>query len=105
MQDYSTGKILNAASTTIAADLQELGENDMIVFPNPTDGHFTIKGENFSEVTIYDNQGRVVWQAQGLSTILNILSINLSNQPTGVYTMRGVTKTGTKQGRVVIMQR
>lgn len=77
------------------------------VYPNPTNGYFTIALQNAngeSQLEVYSMLGEKVYSQ--LSTFSSPLSINLSNQPTGIYLYRIVSETGELlgQGKLIIQK-
>ena len=64
-----------------------IGEQNVAIYPNPTQGYLTIGLKNFDEVKscsveIVDMNGRVVYQS---STAQRVYSVDLSNRATGNY--------------------
>jgi len=64
-----------------------IGEQNVAIYPNPTQGYLTIGLKNFDEVKscsveIVDMNGRVVYQS---STAQRVYSVDLSNRANGNY--------------------
>jgi len=58
--------------------------NDIIVFPNPSDGVFNLAGVDYvDEIQVYDSAGRMVY-----STDNQISTINISSLPQGIYWLK-----------------
>ena len=59
--------------------------NEIVVYPNPTTGMLTIRGDNMSLLQLTDVQGRLLqtWRASDRT-----MQINLSAYPTGLYLLR-----------------
>ena len=70
------------------------------VYPNPSDGKFTIEAENISAVYLYDIYGRLVDQKFFYSE--DIVLMNLSH-PTGVYFLQ-IFSGGKNSTRKVIIE-
>ncbi len=69
------------------------------IFPNPSTGLFIIEGENIKSIVIFNIRGQTIKQL----LIDNYQSsINLSNQPKGVYMLKIVTDKGTTVKKVVL---
>ncbi|MEA1987468.1 MAG: T9SS type A sorting domain-containing protein [Candidatus Marinimicrobia bacterium] len=68
------------------------------IFPNPSTGLFIIEGENIKSIVIFNIRGQTIKQ---LLTDNYQSSINLSNQPKGVYIIKIVTDKGTTVKKVV----
>ncbi len=59
-------------------------ENDpFIIYPNPSEGIFTIKGEKVNAVIVRDVLGKMVYQTPGSNN--SSTTIDLSHFPSGVY--------------------
>ena len=69
------------------------------VYPNPTTGIFTIEGKNIKSIVILNIRGQTI---KRLLIDNYQLSINLSNQPKGVYMIKIVTDKGTTVKKVVL---
>ncbi len=71
--------------------------SELTVYPNPTTGQFTIAGlEQGQIVEIYDYTGRKI--SSLLTNDNSLLTINISNQPNGVYLIRILDKEGNLMG-------
>ena len=72
---------------------------DVHVFPNPTNGLFTIMGSGIEIITIYNPVGQIVYSEKQHGTSHH--SIDLSKQPNGVYFMRLKTSSGMITERII----
>ena len=73
-----------------------LGSVQLKIYPNPSNGIFTIQSEKeLGEVSVYNSLGEIVYQ----STIkpFNHLTIDISNQPAGIY----ILQTQGKHSRLI----
>ena len=76
--------------------------SDIIVSPNPTNDQITITGvHEYDAIDIFNTLGKKVYSKQQLSG--NIATINLSNQPNGIYYVV-VNSGGTVQTRKIVKQ-
>lgn len=74
---------LNCTETLFTEDFNN---NSITVFPNPTDGNIIISSDNQNEetlVSLYNILGEKIYNVA--TPILNNLSINLSQFPSGIY--------------------
>ena len=75
---------------------EDVSANGVRVYPNPTDGTFTIEAENIANVEIFDLAGqKVLTDRSGSRTI------NAGSLPTGVYFLKAETATETKYGKLI----
>ena len=77
-------------------------KNDMVaVYPNPTTNRFTVEGEGLTHVTVFNTVGQMVYDAncEGNSTV-----ISLSNVEAGVYMVRVATENGTATKRITVIR-
>jgi len=78
------------------------------VFPNPNDGVFNLYLSNINNrcnVEIFNYLGEKIY-AQSLSQVQDITTLNLNNQPSGIYLFRVITKNGdmVSEGKFVIQK-
>jgi hypothetical protein len=87
----------NVAEFTKPTAVNEVNNNENIrVYPNPSNGVFTIEslaGSRQSSVEIYNVLGEKVLEQ--LSILNSQFSINLSNQPAGIYVYRILSQDGS----------
>jgi hypothetical protein len=73
-------------------------DNQVSVFPNPSNGNFSITVDNDYEMSVYDITGRII---ESKSVLEGNSSIDLSNQNGGVYFIRLKNDNQTKVIRIV----
>jgi hypothetical protein len=84
MPNYELGKdsVLLVGCTPVGSTQYEVGNEQVVVYPNPTFGKFQIKNSKFqSKKELYNSVGKLI-----LSTKEN--EIDVSNLPSGVYYLR-----------------
>jgi uncharacterized repeat protein (TIGR03803 family) len=89
---------------TVTAGISPIAssEGKLSLFPNPTSGRFTVKltgGQSDVPVEVYDVLGNKVYQSV-LNNTQN--TINLNNQPAGIYFVYLNTADGIVTGKVVV---
>jgi len=67
----------------ISSAIHEITDKDVKVFPNPTNGLFTIESKNIFGLTIYDNLGRIVYSKKRSGS-----QIDLSKNKPGIYLLK-----------------
>jgi hypothetical protein len=86
-------------SNTLSTNEWAPQENEIMLYPNPNNGQFTIKLGNLEErgtLQVHDLTGRLVYQTL-LTPRSEIFDVNLENSAKGMYIL---TITGTQQRRV-----
>ncbi len=69
------------------SEVTEIKENiynsEVKIYPNPTSGRFTIKGNEIDFISVYNDLGKIVYNALGKE--IQSLEIDLSDLPKGIY--------------------
>ncbi|MEZ4772153.1 MAG: T9SS type A sorting domain-containing protein [Bacteroidia bacterium] len=107
--DYNgcqTSATLNVDSNVGIEDLAKAGINSMSVYPNPTQGAFTVNIElakrDDLQLTIFDVNGKAVYQRNKTSVTNLNEQIDLSGVSAGIYTLKVTTSQGVGYERIVI---
>ena len=64
--------------------------NTYEVYPNPTDGIFTIEGANITRVEVFNLVGQMVYEAQGKT-----VTVDASNWNKGIYMINIIDQNGS----------
>lgn len=88
--------------STSIADLKL--EQNILVYPNPSNGIFNIAGKDLNELEIFGLDGRLLLQ-KTLSTQNDNHEINLSALPTGIYLLRCLNEQGEIFTKKIQVQR
>lgn len=67
--------------------------NPYEVYPNPTDGIFTIEGANITRVEVFNLVGQKVYEAQGKTVTVDASNWNKGIYMINIYDQNGSTKT------------
>ncbi len=81
----------------------EIKVNTLNIYPNPTDGYFTINSEDFdhsSQIKIINVNGSLVWQSNKLKSIKN-QGLNLNLYP-GIYFVMLETVNGIASKKLLV---
>ena len=81
------------------ASVDENDENDVMIYPNPTNGKLNVEIEGMKQITIINNLGQVVCdnKVDDDNTIINVSQYN-----DGVYLVRIITENGIITKRISI---
>ena len=100
--------VILADETGFADAIRELSmsSNSLRFSPNPTNGIFTINlSENVNidlDITVYDGFGKIVRQVRHSFTDALPVSIDLSNQASGIYYIRAQSGPRVMTGKVMV---
>jgi hypothetical protein len=83
------------------ASIDEIENNSLIVFPNPTNTDLTIVSNTsaISAINVYDAAGRLVETLSDINT--NEIKIDVTNYSIGVYNFEIKTETSTLRKRII----
>ncbi|MES2800082.1 MAG: PKD domain-containing protein [Bacteroidota bacterium] len=86
------------------SSVDENGESQINLMPNPTNGIFTIElqGDVLQNIAIFDQTGRLVLEQQNLNG--NSIQFNLSSFGTGVYSVKVETIQSSRILQVIVSQ-
>lgn len=90
----------------LSSDINDIAvENNITLYPNPTNGHITIQGLESNEqveISVYNVVGKVVY-SQLFVADNNTIQLSLSNQNAGVYFVRIKSDKGIKTEKISII--
>ena len=87
--DYITG---------VYASVEPVAEQQLNAYPNPTTGNFTIELRGESLVSVFDMEGRLL---QTTTTAENLLKLDISDYPRGVYLVTAVCNGVVSRQRII----
>ena len=80
---------------------QTVEENNFQIFPNPTDGVFTINSPDpIVEIQLFDTQGRLVYNKKGIASGQN--HINITGLTKGIYCLKATTMNNNHITRKIV---
>ena len=84
-----------------ADGVNEMAEDNISIYPNPTTSLFTVEGEAMNHIAVYNLMGQKVYEmeCQGHS-----VDINLSSAETGIYVVRVSTDNGEVTKRITVIR-
>ncbi len=85
----------NGWCNDIAAGTEKLIKSSIVIFPNPNNGIFHVKSDNYQidQVVIYDQLGKLIKIIDFGNGLID--QVNLSDQPTGVYVLKISSEANT----------
>lgn len=95
----------NTQNSSITVDgclgIEEQDESFISIFPNPSNGIFTLKSGNYkvTSVSVYNHLGQMILDQK---SNLNEQEINLTNFSDGIYTIRVNHESGIENLRVIL---
>lgn len=86
--DLNSGSISAAITWCATSGINEYGiENNVIAYPNPSSGSFTIKGTEKDKLILADELGRIIYTIELNEN--NGFSVNINGLENGIYFLRG----------------
>lgn len=102
---FSEYKVLprSAADVTAATAIKNIKANDFNIYPNPSNGIFTVNFDKAgkAEIKMFDVLGKVVYTKK-LESTSNAVTVNVNELPNGVYFLQIQTVEGMNTQRIVI---
>ena len=80
--------------------INELDENSISLFPNPTNNRFTVEGVGLNHITVFNTLGQRVYD---MDCTGESVDINL-NVESGVYMVRVITANGETTKRITVIK-
>ena len=102
MAVYSDG--CEASSDTLIGEghwysMNEIDEEQVLVYPNPVEGQLTVKADGLQRVVIYNVMGQ---QVASVETKESECTLNMDAYPKGLYTLQLVTRDGVLTRNIVV---
>jgi PKD repeat protein len=96
----------SAQTTVVISDclgVDEAGNITLSIYPNPSEGFFTIvANETVVSTMVYDQSGKLVKEIKGES--VNEVAVDLTSFAGGVYTVKVITESSVKSVPVMLMK-
>lgn len=103
---YRTNVFFNTNSARIASEENTSNEDAVVVYPNPSNGQFTIDvvlGQASTvEVQVYNLVGEQVFTTTEADVTNLTTDVSLENQVSGVYLVKVITANGTHTEKVLV---
>ena len=78
----------------------------ILVYPNPTEGIFTLEGKNIQTIEIFNMNGKSIIKKQlnwNSGNMLQKINLDLTNQQKGIYFIKILTKNRLKIKKLILM--
>ena len=81
--------------------VEDVDDQQVSLFPNPTKGSFTVNAENLQQVMVYNTVGQMVLnqRCEGNSTVLD-----LSNAESGIYMVKVISANGESIQKISVIR-
>ena len=101
---------IQVVSASLGVDKPGLSVSDVFVYPNPSSGQFTVQlsGDASSKVSILVTNllGQLVAQKEvEMAHGKQMMSINISNQASGIYLLKVVTAEGVESTQKIVLEK
>jgi hypothetical protein len=80
-------------------DVEENASADVKIYPNPSEGIFNVEGQNIRKIEVFNAFGQAVYAKD---TEDGLMTIDLTNCATGVYTLRLIKGDKTMVRKIVV---
>ena len=97
------GMRIDDINLTLITNVTDIKSENFKIYPNPSNGIFTINNEQLiiNNLTITNITGKIIYNSQ-FSTFNSQFSIDISNQPAGIYFINIKTETGIYTEKLII---
>ncbi len=99
----NTSEFAANVSTIVGFENINISENNISVYPNPSDGLFIIKANNIKQIGITDLTGKSIKNISEKSGLIsNFTTIDLSKQAKGIYFINVTTQNSNKLIKLIL---
>lgn len=90
--DMTSVKMVKAVDYKDHTAVAESKENVYSIYPNPTNGNFTVAGADMTRVEVYNLVGQKIYEAQG-----KMVTVNASSWNKGIYMINIIDQNGSSK--------
>ncbi|OFY36132.1 MAG: hypothetical protein A2W91_04930 [Bacteroidetes bacterium GWF2_38_335] len=83
----------------LVTGIETIQQNSISIYPNPTNGEFTIKTNEMQRIDIFNLNGQLINQTEAMK---DEMKIDLNGNSKGIYTVKVITSKGTSVHKVVV---
>lgn len=98
LEDFSDNAISSidvCFMTENVSNLHEIKQNDLMIYPNPTNGIFFVKSNGIKKIKIYDSSGILI-NVKSIKTYEKVIEFRLRDNSKGVFIVEVEYKNGVK---------
>lgn len=102
VENHTQGRVMQSKRFNVNDHyLTNIAEENVVtsIYPNPSDGMFSICGENIESIEVYDITGKLVIQ-QNINA--SNATIDLSNKAKGVYTLKSYNGNNVSVSKLIV---
>ena len=102
VENHTQGRVMQSKRFKVSDYyVTNVAEENVVssIYPNPSDGMFSISGENIESIEVYDITGRLVMQ-QNINA--NNATIDLTNKAKGIYTLKSYNGNNVSVSKLIV---
>lgn len=102
VENHTQGRVMQSKRFKVSDYYENsIAENRVInsIYPNPSNGMFSISGENIESIEVYDITGKLVMQ-QNINA--SNATIDLTNKAKGVYTLKSYNGNNVSVNKLIV---
>lgn len=102
VENHTQGRVMQSKRFKVSDYyVVDVAEENVVnsIYPNPSDGMFSISGENIESIEVYDITGKLVMQ-QNINA--SNATIDLTNKAKGVYTLKSYNGNNVSVNKLIV---
>jgi len=101
VENHTQGRVMQSKRINVSDAVTNIAEKSTVasIYPNPSDGMFSISGENIESIEVYDITGKLVMQ-QNINA--NNATIDLTNKAKGIYTLKSYNGNNVSVSKLIV---
>ena len=101
VENHTQGRVMQSKQFKLSDYYNSIAEEKVVssIYPNPSDGMFSISGENIESIEVYDITGKLVMQ-QNINA--DNATIDLTNKAKGIYTMKSYNGNNVSVSKLIL---
>lgn len=102
VENHTQGRVMQSKRFKVSDYyVTDVAEENVVssIYPNPSDGMFSISGENIESIEVYDITGKLVMQQQ---INANNATIDITNKAKGIYTLKSYNGNNVSVSKLIV---